>query len=166
MPNTTLTVYFHQRIGAFDRIASLLRRRGFPISGITLERTHRQDLGRLTVGISAEESVEQVQRHLEKLPDVAEVTVHSAGDALQREYALLRVHCETEQEGPIRQVLDRHGARSVGVESGDLMVEASGTESAMDALFADLAPFGIEESARTNPIALSYRQAAGEPRAV
>jgi acetolactate synthase I/III small subunit len=166
MSETTLTVYFQQRFGAFDRIASLLRRRGFAVSGITLERTHRQDLGRLTLGIGVQETVEQVRRHLEKLPDVVEVTVHAAGDTLQREYALLRVHCESEQEGSLQRVLDRHGARAVGAEPGRLMVEASGTQSTMDALFADLTPFGIEESARTNPIALSYRQAAGEPHTV
>jgi acetolactate synthase-1/3 small subunit len=159
-----LTVHFQKRFGAFDRIASLLRRRGFPVSGMTVERTHRQDIGRMTVSVGSHETVEQVRRHLQKLPDVLEVNVHTAEDAVQREYALLRVHCAPTQEDTIRAVLERHGARLVATAKDHMVVEASGSKPSMDALFADLSPFGIEESARTNPIALSYTQAAGDAR--
>src|SRR4051794_38602678 len=160
MLESTLTIHFHQRFGAFDRIISLLRRRGFPIAGMTIERTHRQDLSRMTVTVGDERCAEQVLRHLAKLPDVAEVTLTVEGEAVQREYAMARVHCAPEQESEVRVILTKHNARTVAAADGALVVEASGPRHEIDNLFADLTPYGIEESARTSPIALHHTSGA------
>src|SRR5438309_1335153 len=51
MYEPTLTVLFTERIGALDRIVSLLRRRGFPVTGMSLERTHQSEVRRMSVGV-------------------------------------------------------------------------------------------------------------------
>ena len=45
MTEATLAILYNQRVGAVDRIFSLLRRRDYPVGGITLERTHRPEIG-------------------------------------------------------------------------------------------------------------------------
>lgn len=153
MTEATLTVHFTHRFGAVDRILSLLRRRGFPIAGLTLERTHDPAIGRMTIVVETDEAVEQVSRHLAKLPDVIDV---SAGDddELRREYALVRIRCRPEQRAEILALLSTVAGRAISMTTDHLVLEAAGNPSTLDRLFATLAPYGIVESARTNPMAL------------
>jgi acetolactate synthase-1/3 small subunit len=153
MPESTLTVLFTQRVGALDRIISLLRRRGFPISSMTVERTHLPEIGRMTVVVKAPEAVSQVTRHLSRLPDVVDV---AAGDeeAVRREYALVRIRCAPQQRPEVVALLSAFDARVLSISAEHLLLEAAGHGAELDALFAELAPYGIEESARTNPICM------------
>jgi acetolactate synthase-1/3 small subunit len=160
----TLTVHFAQRHGAFDRITSLLRRRGFSLSGTTLERTHRDDVGRMTVVVTDQLAAEQVRRHLAKLADVLEVRLNPEEGAVQREYVLLRLRCTGPRRTELGELLDRHGARVLVATDDHVVIEASGRRAAIDVLFSDLEPFGIEESARTNAIAMSHGQDGGSRR--
>lgn len=159
MAHPALTVHFADRIGSVDRILSLLRRRGYPLGGITLERTHEPGIRRMTVGVLLEASVPQVRRHLSRLPDV--VSVHVADDeAMYREYAMARVHCTPDQRSEIVSLLDAFGGRTLSVGPESVVLEATGFAPQLDALFVALHAYGIEESARTSPIALQR----GAPR--
>jgi acetolactate synthase-1/3 small subunit len=151
--DSTLTLRFSEGTGAVDRIIGLLRRRGFPISGMTLERTHADGVGRMTVVVDGPDHIEQVTRHLRRLPDVLEVTTADAG-TIQREYALARVHCAPGRRSELEAVIERYGGRIISTGDDYLAVEASGGGDELDALFSELVPYGIEESARTNPMAL------------
>ena len=162
MPETTLTVLYTHQVGALDRIVSLLRRRGFPISGMTLEQTHLPEVGRMTLVVSQPAAVDQVQRHLQRLPDVLEADVAEDENAVRREYAMVRVRCAPQQRAEVMALLTAFEARALSMTSGHLVLEVSGSGRALDALFAELAPYGIEESARTSPIALRRHDA---PRA-
>jgi acetolactate synthase small subunit len=53
-------------------------------------------------------------------------------------------------------------ARALSVTGDHLVVEASGDAAALDTLLAELAPYGIEESARTSPIALHRTTPRGD----
>jgi len=148
-----IMLLFTQRTGALDRILSLLRRRGFPIVGMTVERTHQADVGRMTLVVEQAKALEQVSRHLRKLPDVLEVTTVDE-DAIRREYALVRIRCRPQERAEVMALLSAYGARAISLTSIYMVVEASGLGMELDALFAELAPYGIEESARTSPMAL------------
>jgi acetolactate synthase-1/3 small subunit len=153
MPDATLSLVYAQRTGAVDRILSLLRRRGYPVGGITLERTHRPELGRMTVMVTRPEALEQMQRHLGKLADVVEV----GGDqenTVRREYALSRIGCTPGQRVELAPLLDAFHARALSFSQTHVVVEASGSREHLDGLFSALAPYGIEDLARTSTIAM------------
>jgi acetolactate synthase-1/3 small subunit len=132
---------------------SLLRRRGFPIGGVTIERTHQPDVGRMTVLVQEARATEQVRRHLDKLPDVIAVSAHD-GDAVCREYALVRIRCAPHQRPELLSILEEFEARAIREAEEHLVLEAAGPTARLDAFFAALEPYGIEESARTSPLAL------------
>ena len=157
MPDATLTLLFTQRVGACDRIISLLRRRGFPISGITLERTHRPEIGRMTVAVTEPQAVAQVSRHLSRLPDVVEV-MSADEDVVRREYALVRLRCSPEEQPEVLSLLSSFDARVLSTNEEHLLVEAAGRSDELDALFTELSLHGIEESARTSPISMKLRE--------
>lgn len=147
-----LTVLYAARPGAMDRVMSLLRRRAFPIGGLTLERTQDRSIGRMTVTVERADVVEQVCRHLRKLPDVLEVSAGAAD--ICREYALLRVRCTGAERQVVAERLQTTGGRIVAEAPDYLVVEASGTSTEVDALIAALDQFGIAEMARTASVAL------------
>jgi acetolactate synthase-1/3 small subunit len=147
-----LTVLYATRPGATDRVMSLLRRRAFPIGGLTLERTRDRDISRMTVTVERPDAVEQVCRHLRKLPDVLDVSTGAAG--ICREYALMRVCCTGVQRQAVAVHLRTAGGRIVGETPGHLVVEAAGTPAELDALIVELDRFGIDEMARTASVAL------------
>ncbi len=152
MSETMLTVRYSARPGAMDRVMSLLRRRAFPVTGVTLERTQNRDIARMTVTVERPDAVEQVRRHLQKLPDVLDVSP-CAPDTC-REYALFRICCaDGERERVVGQV-QMAGGRIISEMPGYLVVEASGTAEQIDALLVTLDGFGIDEMARTASMAL------------
>jgi acetolactate synthase-1/3 small subunit len=161
MAQPALTVHFTDRVGSLDRILSLLRRRGFPLSGITLERTHQPGVRRMTVGVNLESALPQVRRHLSRLPDVISVSVADATD-MHREYAMARVRCKPNQRAEIFPLLDAFNARPLSVSAEHMLIEATGFGPQLDALFAALEIYGIEESARTSPMALRRQAETGD----
>lgn len=163
MPDSTLAVIYEQKVGAVDRILSLLRRRGFPVEGITLERTHRPDRGRMTVTVGGPEALEQIERHLSRLNDV--VTVGGSHEnTVQREYALARVACNSRQRAEVVPILNAFHATALRITDEHVVVEASGTRDHLDDLFTALAPYGIEDLARTSIIAVASTPTEGADR--
>jgi acetolactate synthase I/III small subunit len=153
MPEPTLTVLFAERAGALDRIVSLLRRRGFPVTGMSLERTHRANVRRMSVGVRQSSALAQISRHLARLPDVLDVTLADEG-AVYREYALLRLSCTPQERSEVLAVLAAFDARPVAIAPNHMVIEAAGCVEQIDGLFAALSAYRIEDAARTSPIAL------------
>jgi acetolactate synthase-1/3 small subunit len=156
MNDATVTLSYTQSFGAADRIMSLLRRRGFPISGMTLERTHQPDVGRMTVSVGNPAAVQQVSRHLRKLPDVLSVNAGAQDDTVCREYALVRVHCDSEHQAGLIALLEVFEARVLNTSADGMVAEVSGNRSDIDTLFGFLEHYGIEEAARTNTMAIGF----------
>jgi acetolactate synthase-1/3 small subunit len=158
MTEATMAILYNQRVGAVDRIFSLLRRRDYPVGGITLERTHRPEIGRMTVLVTRSETVDQMTKHLSKLPDVVEV-VAGDDDVTRREFALARVSCRPDQRYELICLLTAFEGRLLDVTPDHVVLEASGTSRRLDALGVALEPFGIQEIARTNPLAVGHSHA-------
>jgi acetolactate synthase-1/3 small subunit len=154
MPETMLAVRYNRRVGAVDRIFSLLRRREFPISGMTLERTHEPEIDRMTITVSDPSAVTQISRHLNRLADVLDVEPRSS-DAVTREYALVRIRCTPKQRTEVMPVLAAFGAQALKLTADRLVLEAAGTGRQLDSLVSALDPYGIEELARTSALGVA-----------
>ena len=116
----------------------------------------------MTVLVTQSETVDQITKHLSKLPDVVEV-VAGDDDATRREFALLRVCCRPDQRNEIKKFCTAFEARLLDVTANHAVLEASGTTRQLDALCVALEPFGIEEIARTNPLAVGHSSAISSP---
>jgi acetolactate synthase-1/3 small subunit len=158
MAEATLAVLYNQRAGAVDRIFSLLRRREFPVAGITIERTHLPEIGRMTVLVSQPDAVTQMTRHLNRLVDVVAVE-RGQDDAVRREYTLARVRCSPQQRPEVLSILAVYQAEALSVTADYMVVEASGSGSDLDSLLSALSSYGIEDLARTSPLAVSRTSA-------
>ena len=117
----------------------------------------------MSVAVRQSSALPQIQRHLARLPDVLDVTV-TDGESLRREYALLRVRCTAAERGEVLAILAAFDARPLNISTNHVVVEASGFTQQMDALFAALSVYGIDESARTSPISLRRTTEADDER--
>jgi acetolactate synthase-1/3 small subunit len=99
--------------------------------------------------------VDQVTKQMYKIIEVVKVSDLTEHDIVHRELALVKVSARPEQRSAIIEIVDIFRAKIVDVSPESLIVEVTGTEDKVDALFEMLRPYGIKELVRTGRIAMS-----------
>jgi acetolactate synthase-1/3 small subunit len=155
MTKHTLVALVEDKPGVLNRVASLIRRRGFNIESIAVGHSELPGLSRMTIVVDgATTAVEQVRKQLEKVIEVVKVADITEGGIIARELALVKVHATPAMRSEIIQIVDIFRANIVDVSHDSLIVEATGDEEKIDSLYSLLRKFGIKELARTGRIAL------------
>jgi len=151
----TLVALVEDRPGVLNRVASLIRRRGFNIESIAVGHSELPGLSRMTIVVDgATTAVEQVRKQLEKVIEVVKVADITEGRIIPRELALIKVHATPATRSEIIQIVDIFRANIVDVSADSLIVEVTGDEEKIDSLYSLLRKFGIKELTRTGRIAL------------
>lgn len=155
MTKHTLVALVEDRPGVLNRVASLIRRRGFNIESIAVGHSELPGLSRMTLVVDgATTAVEQVRKQLEKVIEVVKVADITEGGIVARELALIKVHATRAMRSEIIQIVDIFRANIVDVSADSLIVEVTGDEEKIDSLYSLLKKFGIKELTRTGRIAL------------
>ena len=155
-PNHTIVALVEDRPGVLNRVASLFRRRGFNISSLAVGRSEQPKLSRMTFVVEGDEdTVEQVTKQLNKLIDVVKVSELREEDVVARELAMIKVNATAANRSEIFQMVDIFRANIVDVSVNSLIIEVTGEEDKITALYNLLRPFGIKELMRTGRIAMS-----------
>lgn len=159
-----LSVTVRDRPGVLLRIASLFARRGYNIESLSVAQSEKPGLSRTTFVVTGEdETVEQVNKQLQKLIDVITVIDHSDEKFVDRELMLIKVSVHTPDDRvEIRQIAQDFRARIVDVSRLALIFEVTGDAGKIDAFIAQMRPFGIVELIRTGMVALARSQQEGE----
>jgi acetolactate synthase-1/3 small subunit len=157
MHKHVISVTVRDQPGVLMRIASLIARRGFNIESLSVARSEEPGLSRTTfVLVSENESVEQVEKQLQKLIDVITVINHSDAAFVDRELMLIKVSVsEPEARVELRQIAQDFRARIVDVHRDALVFEVTGDEGKMDAFIEQMRAYGIIELIRTGRVALT-----------
>jgi acetolactate synthase-1/3 small subunit len=152
----TIVALVEDRPGVLNKIASKWRQRGYNIESLAVGHSETQGLSRMTFVVDASNTdVDQVIKQLYKIIEVAKVTDVTHVPTVHRELCLVKVKATPTTRGQIIEVCDMFRARIVDVAADSLIIEATGTEDKMDAIFEMLKPFGIKEVVRTGRIAMS-----------
>ncbi len=155
-PRHTIVALVEDRPGVLNRVSSLFRRRGFNISSLAVGKSEQPYLSRMTFVVEGDEdTVEQVTKQLNKLIEVIRVSELDEDDIVVRELALIKVHASATTRSEIMQLVDIFRANIVDVGAQSLIIEATGEEDKINALYNLLRPFGIRELMRTGRIAMS-----------
>ena len=161
-PNHTIVALVEDRPGVLNRVASLFRRRGFNISSLAVGRSEQPKLSRMTFVVEGDEdTVEQVTKQLNKLIDVVKVSELREEDVVARELAMIKVNATAANRSEIFQMVDIFRASIVDVSANSLIIEVTGEEDKITALYNLLRPFGIKELMRTGRIAMSRGMVEG-----
>lgn len=157
----TFLIHVENRPGVLNRVASLVRRRGYNIESLTVGHTETQGISRITLVLEATiEAAARIEANLYKLVHVHRVAHVTSIPSVCRDLALIKVSANAESRGQIVQLANVFRARVVDVATDSVMVEITGTEEKIDGLVDVLRPFGVIEMARTGRLTMVRGAAA------
>jgi acetolactate synthase I/III small subunit len=152
-PQHLFSVLVENKSGVLVRVAGLFARRGFNIVSLAVAPTDDERFSKMSIVVDAESApLQQVRDQLDKLVNVVEITEIAAGQAHEAELLLVSVRSGATVE--LTAVLERHGARVLAAHAGSLSAMAAARPEDLDALVAELEPYGIAELQRTGRIAI------------
>ena len=152
----TYVVQVADKPGVLNRVASLVRRRGYNIESLTVGHAGTPGLSRITLVVDADPSAAaRIEANLYKLVHVKSVQNVTQMPTVFRYLALIKVAATAESRSQVIQLVDVFRARVVDVAPDSLVIEITGTEDKIDGLLEILKPFGVIEVARTGCLSMS-----------
>jgi acetolactate synthase-1/3 small subunit len=157
----TYVVQVADKPGVLNRVASLVRRRGYNIESLTVGHTSTPGVSRMTVVVDAEaDAAARIEANLYKLVHVLSVENVTDVPTVFRYLALIKVAATADTRTQIMQLVDVFRARVVDVAPDSLIIEVTGTDEKIEGLLEILKPFGLMEVAKTGRVAMSRGQSA------
>jgi acetolactate synthase-1/3 small subunit len=149
--------------GVLNRIASKWRQRGFNIESLAVGHSETAGLSRMTFVVDANTDAEQVVKQLDKLVDVVEIRDISDENTISRELALIKVKATAENRSLIIEIVNIFRADIIDVGPESLIIEVTGPDDKIDAMFNLLKDYGVVEIVRTGRVALLRGAASSTP---
>jgi len=151
----TFIAYVEDLPGVLNRVTSLFRRRNYNIVSLTVGRTERPNVSRMTVVLEADEdAARRIEANLYKLVNVLFVEDTSTAATMVRELALIKVRADPGNRSEVMRLCEVFRARVVDVGPVALVAEITGTGDKIDGLIDVLRPFEIIEMVRTGAVAM------------
>jgi acetolactate synthase-1/3 small subunit len=151
----TFLAYLEDKPGVLNRVTSLFRRRNFNIESLTVGRTERPDVSRMTLVVRADDdAARRLEAHLWKLVNVLAVDEVSHSPAIARELALAKVRAPEPVRAAVMQLCEVFRARVLDVTPEVLSVEITGTPDKVDGFLEVVRPYGLVEMVRTGVVAM------------
>ena len=151
----TFVVYVEDKPGVLNRVASLFRRRAFNIESLTVGHSETPDASRMTIVVRTDAiGARRLEANLYKLVNVVRVQDITAGAAIFRELAMIKVTATADTRTHVMQLVDVFRARVVDVAPDAVVIETTGTEDKIDGLVEVLRPYGILELVRTGRVGM------------
>jgi acetolactate synthase I/III small subunit len=151
----TLVVYVENKPGVLSRVVSLFRRRNFNIDSLTVGRTEKPDVSRMTIVVEGDaDQVRRIEANVYKLVNVLLVDDITNKPALIRDLALIKVNAPQATRSQILDIANVFKARVLDIALESITVEMTGGEEKVDRLIEILTPFGLLEVVRTGTVAM------------
>lgn len=151
----TISVLVENRSGVLARVSGLFARRGFNIESLAVSETEDPNTSRMTIVVSGPApTLEQISKQLYKLIDVIKVIDYTDSAVVERQLALIKVHCTKETRSEIMQITEIFRAQIVDMSPESLTVEVTGNERKIAAVRSLMEQFGIMEMVGTGSVVL------------
>ncbi|HRL11623.1 MAG TPA: acetolactate synthase small subunit [Aggregatilineales bacterium] len=152
----TIIALVENRPGVLNRVVSLFRRRNYNVDSLTVGRTHRSHLSRMTIVVDALKAPpKQIVANLYKLVNVVEVREISEDLYVSRDLALIKVRTDDASSyNLVTEICERFPARLVDIGTKVSIVECTARAEVIEELIDALRPIGIVEMVRTGIVAM------------
>ncbi|MCR4674739.1 MAG: acetolactate synthase small subunit [Lachnospiraceae bacterium] len=163
MKKKVFSILVENTSGVLSHVSGLFSRRGYNIDSFSAGVTADPRYTRMTIVASGDELIlEQIEKQLAKLEDVADIKVLEPTQSVTRELMLVKIKATEESDNvffSFAEHLNQYHGKSVDVDlpNGVVVVEMTGNHDKLDAYLADLLAAGYEilELARTGITGLS-----------
>ena len=152
-----ISVLLENESGALSRVAGLFSARGYNIESLTVAPTNDETLSRMTIVTSGDERrIDQIEKHLNKLVDVAALQDITVSGHLEREVVLAKVIvADDQQKSSLDAIVKGFNASLITVSKSQYIVEMSGSSEKVDELLKSISGLSIVELARSGVTGLS-----------
>lgn len=148
-------VHVENKPGVLTRVASLFRRRAFNIDSLTVGRTEKDDVSRMTIVVDTDyDGAKRLEAHLYKLVNVLLVENITGQPSINRDLAMIKVACSHDSRPHILGLVEVFRARVIDLAMDSIIMEITGTEEKIDRLLEVLRPYGLLEMVRTGIVAM------------
>lgn len=131
----TFVAYVEDKPGVLTRVASLFRRLNINIISMTVGRSERPAISRMTlVAEASPTSGHRIMASLYKLENVIEVEDLGQQSNVTRELALIKVAATPQTRSRIFELVEVFRARVVDLAPESLMIEITGVESKIEGM--------------------------------
>ncbi|HEU0220535.1 MAG TPA: acetolactate synthase small subunit [Gallionella sp.] len=145
-----ISLLMENEAGALSRVAGLFSARGYNIESLSVAPTEDPTLSRMTIVTSGSDAViEQINKQLNKLVDVAALIDLSEGEHLERELMLVKVRAEGDAREELKRVADAFHGRIIDVNEHIYTIELTGSCAELDSFLETIGRDLILETVRT-----------------
>jgi acetolactate synthase-1/3 small subunit len=128
-----ISLLMENEAGALSRVAGLFSARGYNIESLAVAPTEDPTLSRMTIVTSGSDAViEQINKQLNKLIDVAAVMDLNEGEHLERELMLVKVRAEGAAREELKRVANIFHGRVLDESKSTCTIELTDTCARLD----------------------------------
>ena len=151
-----ISLYVNNKPGALIRIALVFARRGYNIDSLVVSDGHDPAFSHMNITATGDEkTLHQILQQLNKLVDVIHAKDHTGDDIVERELALIKLHCTADTRNEILQVAHVFKCAAVNLTDTTITLEVTGETEKIDALHRMLNQYGILEMVRTGHVLIA-----------
>ena len=153
--------YTDNTIGILNKISIIFTRRRLNIESINVSETERLGVSRFTILVKSDDRrvIEKLVLQIRRIVEVMAVYGYEDQDWVSREIALYKiVVASPDRAAKIAQLAAKSGAAILHSEKHCVVLQKTGTEEEIYALFGLFKPFGIIEFVRSGKIGLSKKE--------
>ncbi|TXF83704.1 acetolactate synthase small subunit [Neolewinella aurantiaca] len=154
--NYTITVFTEDQSGLLSRVVGIFNRRNINIASLTTSQSSDPTIHRFTIVVNVtEEMVIKLVAQLDKQVDVLKAFYYDDQEIVYQEIGLYKVPFKVFSNGDVvEQIIRKHNARVLLIESEFVVIEKTGHEEETTALLEELKQFGIYEFVRSGRVAI------------
>jgi acetolactate synthase-1/3 small subunit len=131
-------------------VVGLFSARGYNIETLTVAPTEDDTLSRMTIVTrGADDVIEQITKHLNRLVDVVKVVDLSEGPHIERELMLIKVRAVGKEREEMKRMADIFRGRIIDVTDKTYTIELTGVQDKIAAFINALDRTAILETVRT-----------------
>jgi acetolactate synthase-1/3 small subunit len=161
----TVSLLVENKPGALARVSNMFARRGYNIESLAVGPTERPNVSRITLRVDcSRETLEQLEKQMHKLVNVLRVSTLEAGEAVERELALVKVNAPPSRRSELMALGEVFRARVADLGPDSIVFEIVGHPEEISSFEELVRPHGLKELARTGRIGLGRASAGRSPR--
>jgi acetolactate synthase-1/3 small subunit len=156
----TISVYTENNIGLLNRISAIFQRRHINIESLNISPSEIEGVSKFTIVVSmTEEHVKKIIGQIEKQVEVIKAYYHDDHDTIYQISGLFKIKSELLFEEPqIQNIIKESNARIVTVNTMFFVLEKSGKQEEVVALYNQLNVFGIMQYTRSGRVAITKEE--------
>lgn len=154
--NRIFSVLVENKSGVLCKVAGLFSRRCFNIDSLAVGETDSSDVSCMTIVSSGtEQTLEQIEKQLNKKLDVIKIRTFESHQAIERELMLIKVKYNKSNRREIMEICEVMNAQIVDMSLSMMMIQICDTPDKIKLMLSMLQQISIMEVARTGTLALA-----------